>query len=120
MSDSELSEASHTPVPPDDELEQSLRREVVQAAKANNDFTLRQIREASEKSLGLPVGFYKGHESWNAKSKEIVRDQIVRLLMQSNSLHLTVSRTASLPPLTLPWWKSRSLLPKPKTTTEAN
>ena len=77
MSDSELSEASHTPVPPDHQLEQSLRREVVRATKVGDDVTIRKIRTASEKKLGLPDGFYKGHESWKEKSKEIVQDQIV-------------------------------------------
>jgi hypothetical protein len=78
MTDSELSEASRTPVPPDAEMEQSLRHEVVKATEAGVDFTLRQIRTASEKKLGLPEGFYKEHQSWKDKSKEIVQDEIVR------------------------------------------
>lgn len=78
MSDSELSEPSQPPVPPDDELENSLRREVVRAqAKGEEDFTLRQIRAASEKKLGLSDGFYKNHAAWKDRSKEVVSDQIV-------------------------------------------
>ena len=78
MSDSELSEASHTPVPPDSEIEQSLRREVNRATKDGGDVTLRSDRTASEKKLGLPDGFYKGHETWKDRSKEVVHDQLVR------------------------------------------
>jgi hypothetical protein len=79
MSDSELSEASKTPVPSDTELENSLRREVNRASKAGDELTLRQIRGASEKKLGLPEGFYKSHSAWKDRSKEIVQDQAVSL-----------------------------------------
>lgn len=75
MSDSELSEASNTPIPPDFELENSLRREVNRAAGEGP--TLNQIRTASEKRLGLPAGFYKNDAVWKAKSKEVVQDQVV-------------------------------------------
>ncbi len=77
MSDSDLSEASYTPVPPNDEIEQSLRREVNRATKAGGDITVNLIRAASESKLGLPKGFYKSHEVWKGKSKEIVQDQLV-------------------------------------------
>jgi hypothetical protein len=79
MSDSELSEASRTPAPSDTELENSLRREVNRANKTGDDVTLRQIRDASEKKLGLPEGFYKSHSAWKDRSKEVVQDQVVSL-----------------------------------------
>ena len=78
MSDSGLSDAPSMPVPPDFELANSLRREVNRVNKSGEDATLRQIRAASEKRLGLPDGFYRGHDVWKDKSKEIVQDQIVR------------------------------------------
>ena len=77
MSDSELSEVSATPTPPDHELEKSLRREVVKASRAGIDYSYNSIRAASELKLGLRKGFYKGHEEWADKSKEVILDQKV-------------------------------------------
>jgi len=80
MSDSELSEVSTTPVPPDSELEQSLRREVVKAQRAGlEDPTVNSIRAASEEKLGLMPGFYKSHNIWVVRSKQIIKDQFVSL-----------------------------------------
>ena len=77
MSDSELSEVSATPPPPDRELEKSLRREVAKAARAGLDYSYNSIRAASELKLSLRRGFYKSHEEWANKSKEIILDQMV-------------------------------------------
>ena len=76
MSDSELSDDPGTPVPSDHELEQSLRREVVKANKAGDDVTVKRIRVASEKRLGLPEDFYKSHATWKDKSKDIITHQV--------------------------------------------
>lgn len=77
MSDSELSEASKTPTPPDHELERSLRREVVKAQRAGEEYSFNSVRKASESKLGLANGFYKNHEEWSQRSKDIIRDQMV-------------------------------------------
>lgn len=77
MSDSELSDAPDMGIPPDFELENSLRREVNRATAAAEDITLKIIRTASEKRLGLPEGFYRDHPVWKGKSKTIVHDQVV-------------------------------------------
>lgn len=77
MSDSELSDAPDVGIPPDFELENSLRREVNRATKNDEEITLKSIRTASEKKLGLPENFYKDHGVWKSKSKTIVHDQIV-------------------------------------------
>ncbi|KAL2426228.1 hypothetical protein ABEF95_002256 [Exophiala dermatitidis] len=76
MSDSELSEASASPVPPDRELEKSLRREVVKAQREGVEFSYNYIRAASEKSLGLTSGFYKNHAEWKQRSKQVVDSQL--------------------------------------------
>ena len=52
MSDSELSEASHTPVPSDDELEQSLRREVVRIQKTGVDPSIKAARFCIGEEIG--------------------------------------------------------------------
>lgn len=79
MSDSELSEASATPLPPDQDLEQSLRREVRKAQKSGVDFSYNYIRAASESQLGLTKGFYKAHPDWPQRSKTIIGHQMVYL-----------------------------------------
>ncbi|RMZ85428.1 hypothetical protein DV737_g757, partial [Chaetothyriales sp. CBS 132003] len=79
MSDSDLSDLSDdagTLLPPHDELEQSLRREVVRTAKSGADVTVKRIRTASEKKLGLPEGFYKSHATWKDLSRTIIEDQV--------------------------------------------
>ncbi|KAH0845673.1 putative transcriptional regulator [Fonsecaea pedrosoi] len=84
VSDSELSEASETPTPPDNELEQSLRHEVDKALQDGIEFSNNSIRAASETQLGLPKGFYKQHEEWAQRSKAIIADQLdVRAVTES-------------------------------------
>ncbi|KAI1612496.1 hypothetical protein EDD37DRAFT_625055 [Exophiala viscosa] len=75
MSDSELSEASATSMPPDHELEKSLRAEVVDAQKNDIEYTVNSIRTASEDKLGLDNGFYKNSAAWVQRSKDIIKDQ---------------------------------------------
>jgi len=78
MSDSELSEASAIPIPPDHELEKTLRDEVVDAQKNDIEYTVNSIRTASEEKLGLDKGFYKNSAEWAQRSKDIIKDQTVR------------------------------------------
>ncbi|KIY03007.1 uncharacterized protein Z520_01473 [Fonsecaea multimorphosa CBS 102226] len=76
VSDSDLSEASTTPAPPDHELEKSLRREVVKAQRDGIEFSNNYIRGASEAKLGLTKGFYKNHKEWAQRSRDIIADQL--------------------------------------------
>ncbi|KAJ9611211.1 hypothetical protein H2200_004394 [Cladophialophora chaetospira] len=75
-SESDLSEASKTPAPPDSELETALRREVITAQKNEVDFSYKYIRTAAETKLGLTPGFYKSHGDWNQRSKAIIGEQM--------------------------------------------
>ena len=77
-SDSDLSEVSKTPAPPDHELEKALRREVVKAQRDAVDFSYKYIRTKAEEELGLIPGFYKTTDDWNARSKAIIAEQTVR------------------------------------------
>ncbi|RMD41572.1 hypothetical protein DV735_g3588, partial [Chaetothyriales sp. CBS 134920] len=76
MSVSDPSDDSGTAVPPHEVLEQSLRREVVRTTKSGADVTVKRIRDASEKKLGLPEGFYKSHATWKDLSRTIIEDQV--------------------------------------------
>jgi len=78
MSDSELSDAPTTPAPPDAELEKSLRQEVSKAFRSGGEFSYNSIRTASEALLGLKEGFYKAHDQWKGKSKDVINQQLVR------------------------------------------
>jgi hypothetical protein len=78
-SDSELSEASKTPTPPDYELENALRRAVIDAQKDEVDFSYKYIRTVAEGKLGLTAGFFKNHENWNQRSKQVIEEQMVLL-----------------------------------------
>ena len=84
MSDSELSEAASNPVPPDAEIERSLRRAVVKAAIVGEEYSITTIRNASEKILGLNKGFYADHAEWKARSKRIIKEQAVRTHPHTN------------------------------------
>ncbi|OAP58464.1 hypothetical protein AYL99_07554 [Fonsecaea erecta] len=73
---SDLSEASTTPAPPDNELEKSLRREVMKAQREGIEFSNNYIRTASEVELGLTKGFYKNHTEWAQRSRDVIQDQL--------------------------------------------
>lgn len=79
MSDSELSDAPDVAIPPDSELENSLRREVNRVNQVDGEITLKSIRAASEKKLGLPADFYRNHAVWKDKSKTVIHDQVVSI-----------------------------------------
>ncbi|KIW15084.1 hypothetical protein PV08_07871 [Exophiala spinifera] len=79
MSDSELSEASTGSVPSDRELEKSLRQEVTKAHKARLEFSVNDIRTASEQRLGLEKDYFRNHEVWARRSKEVIKDQMTAL-----------------------------------------
>lgn len=72
MSDSDLSDAPSTTIPSDTAIEKDLRDQVRKAAKAHEEPSVKSIRTASEQSLDLPQGFYKGHEEWKGRSKTII------------------------------------------------
>ncbi|EXJ60043.1 hypothetical protein A1O7_04192 [Cladophialophora yegresii CBS 114405] len=76
VSESELSEASKSPTPPDHELEDALRRAVIKAQKDEVDFSYKYIRTAAEGELGLTPGFFKSHEKWNQLSKQVIEEQM--------------------------------------------
>ena len=102
MSESELSEASRTPAPPDHELEKALRREVIKAQKDEVDFSLKYIRTAAETKLGLTPGFYKTHPVWNQRSKDTVQRLVRAKDLRDCAFALTVlvayrTRTTKFP-----------------------
>ncbi|KAK6006633.1 hypothetical protein QM012_005641 [Aureobasidium pullulans] len=68
-SESGLSETAH---PSDAILEKTLR-DIVRKAEVD-PITVKRVRTAAEERLGLDAGFFKSHDEWNEKSKEIIED----------------------------------------------
>ena len=66
-SDSELSDAT---TPSDAILEKTLR-DIVRKAEVD-PITVKRVRTAAEERLGLDAGFFKSHDEWSDKSKDII------------------------------------------------
>lgn len=63
------------------ELEQALKN-VVQTIYKSGDLenlTVKRVRKAAEENLGLDEGFFKDHETWKDKSKDIILAEVVRV-----------------------------------------
>ncbi|KAI5210076.1 hypothetical protein E4T39_00642 [Aureobasidium subglaciale] len=63
---------SETTPPSDAVLEKTLRR-IVRKAEVD-PITVKRVRNAAEERLGLEAGFFKDHDVWNEKSKEIIEE----------------------------------------------
>lgn len=82
VSDSEeesASESTAPAIPSDEKLERGLRDTVVKIYKAGNmeELTVKRVRLATEKALGLEEGFFKADPRWKEKSDRIIRDEVV-------------------------------------------
>ncbi|KAJ5692490.1 hypothetical protein N7462_001913 [Penicillium macrosclerotiorum] len=78
LSDSESEAEIGTPaVPADNVLEQGLRDEVAAIFNAGNmeELTVKRVRVAVEKKLGLEEGFFKGTGNWKAQSDKIIKQE---------------------------------------------
>jgi len=67
-------------VPSDKVLEQGLRDEVAAIFHKGNmeDLTVKRVRLAAEKKLGVKEGFFKSTGDWKVRSDQIIRDEVVR------------------------------------------
>ncbi|KAJ5820112.1 hypothetical protein N7474_005703 [Penicillium riverlandense] len=65
-------------VPSDDALEKALREAVATVFKAGNleELTVKRVRLAVEKKLGLEEGFFKSTNEWKARSDHIIKDEV--------------------------------------------
>lgn len=77
MSDSE----SLSDSPPSDaalkEALQNIVQEIYESRKVE-DLTVKRVRIAAEKRLGLRTDFFKDHPVWKEKSKDIIQAEVVR------------------------------------------
>jgi hypothetical protein len=75
---------SDQPPPPDHALEHALRH-AVQITYTNGDMaelTVKRIRAAAEKDLGLQEDFFKQGE-WKIRSKEIISNEVVCTILSA-------------------------------------
>lgn len=85
LSDSESepeSDQSRAPTPSgpsEDAMERALREVVVRIYQAGNmeELTVKRVRGAAERSLGLDEGFFKGDAEWKGRSDRIIKDEVV-------------------------------------------
>jgi len=79
MSDSEDASSS----PSDAQIESTLKRNVARIFKEDRDsVSVSKVRAAVEKDLKLPSGWFRGHDTWKAKSKELTESEFNRLDVQ--------------------------------------
>jgi hypothetical protein len=83
MSDSELSDTAA--IPSDAILEKTLR-DIVRKAEVD-PITVKRVRTAAEERLGLDPGFFKGHDEWEEKSKDIIEAAFVCFNASITYLH---------------------------------
>lgn len=78
-SESESDEPVGPSVPSDDVLEKALRDTVAKIYKSGNmeELTVKRVRMAAEKVLGVEEGFFKGSSIWKSKSDQIIKDEVV-------------------------------------------
>lgn len=84
LSDSESeSEPDVSTAPSDKQLEKGLRDEVAGIFKSGNmeELTVKRVRLATEKQLGLAEGYFKTTGDWKARSEQIIKAEVVRDLL---------------------------------------
>lgn len=67
-------------MPSDAILEQVLRDKVAAVFESGDmeELTVKRVRLAVEKTLGLEEGFFKGSPEWKTRSDQIIKDEVVR------------------------------------------
>ena len=61
------------------QLEKALRQAVGETYRNNPEqLTVKRLRTSVEHNLGLENGFFKGHEKWNVRSKDVIHSEVVR------------------------------------------
>lgn len=85
MSDPEFETRSSSGLLSAESIEQGLRATVAKIYKSGNldELTVKRVRLATEKILGLEQGVLKAHAEWKQRSEEIIKDEVVGILSNS-------------------------------------
>ncbi|EGE00580.1 hypothetical protein TESG_07883 [Trichophyton tonsurans CBS 112818] len=78
MSDPEFETRSSSGLLSAEAIEQGLRATVAKIYKSGNldELTVKRVRLATEKNLGLEQGVLKAHAEWKQRSEEIIKDEV--------------------------------------------
>lgn len=70
----------------DTKIERALRKTVghFYAEERYDDLTVKRVRAAAAEELGLDEGWFKAHEDWNARSKEVINSEVVSSIFSSH------------------------------------
>lgn len=73
----------------DTKIERALRKTVghFYAEERYDDLTVKRVRAAAAEELGLDEGWFKAHEDWNARSKEVISSEVVSSIFSSHPSH---------------------------------
>lgn len=79
MSDSESDDPLTGSRPSDKDLTKALRDVVgdIFASGKMEELTVKRVRLAAEKKLGIEEGFFKGDGEWKARSDQVIKDEVV-------------------------------------------
>ena len=81
MSDSDSELLSSPGIPADEVLEKALRDAVAKIFQSGriDELTVKRVRQATEKALGLEDDFFKGDQIWKPRSDRIIKQEAVWL-----------------------------------------
>ncbi|KAF4200961.1 hypothetical protein CNMCM8927_002256 [Aspergillus lentulus] len=76
--DSDSSQLAAPARPSDDALEKALRDSVAKIYQSGKmeELTVKRVRLAAERALGLEEGFFKGDSAWKSKSDQVIKDEV--------------------------------------------
>lgn len=78
-SDSDSAQSLSTSRPSDKQLDKALRDVVADTFKSGktDELTVKRMRLAAEKALGIEEGFFRGDDVWKVKSDQIIKEEVV-------------------------------------------
>lgn len=82
--DSDSNQSAAASKPSDEALEKALRDAVAKIYRSGKmeELTVKRVRLAAERALGLEEGFFKGDSAWKSKSDQVIKDEVVCLGIQ--------------------------------------
>lgn len=77
--DSDSDQSLTTSRPSDNQLDKALRDVVADTFKSGktDELTVKRMRLAAEKALGIEEGFFRSDNVWKVKSDQIIKEEVV-------------------------------------------
>ncbi|RHZ51924.1 putative transcriptional regulator [Aspergillus thermomutatus] len=76
--DSDSNQSAAPSIPSDEALEKALRDAVAKIYQSGKmeELTVKRVRLAAERALGLEEGFFKADDVWKLKSEQVIKDEV--------------------------------------------